>query len=131
MTDTAPQRCREGVWAKIIRAEEHLAAIRAEVALFSESDPYELVGEFDAEGAEYRARLLLCEAPSIRLQLLIGDFAYNLRSALDHLAWWLVTRNGGTPQRNTAFPIKTTDVAKSGKPAPAKIHPAVLNRRLV
>lgn len=43
--------------------------------------------------------------PPIRLQLVIGDFAHNLRSALDHLAGWLVVRNRGVPTKDTAFPI--------------------------
>jgi hypothetical protein len=100
-----PPRRREGTWAKIIRAEEHLAAIKAEIALFREADPYKLIGEFNAEGTEYVARLSLRELPPIRLQLLIGDFAHNLRSALDHLAGWLVVRNRGVPTKDTTFPI--------------------------
>ena len=34
-----------------------------------------------------------------------GDAVHNARSALDHLAWGLVIRDGGAPTRYTAFPI--------------------------
>lgn len=119
MTDTAPQRRREGAWAKIIRAEEHLAAIKAEIALYAESDPYKLVGEFNDEGTQYRARLEVREATSIRLQLLIGDFAHNLRSALDHLASWLVVQNSLAPTRQTGFPICVR------KPTSLKVDPGI------
>jgi hypothetical protein len=36
---------------------------------------------------------------------LVGDVAHNLRSALELLAWQLVTANGGTPGDQTSFPI--------------------------
>jgi len=40
-----------------------------------------------------------------RLGVLLGDWAHNLRSALDHLMWQLVILYGGTPNRRTQFPI--------------------------
>jgi hypothetical protein len=119
-TPVLRQRSRYGFWAKIVRAEEHLATIKAEVALFHEADPYELVGEFNTEGTEYVAHLRLNEVPPIRLQLLVGDFAHNLRSALDHLAGWLVIRNGGTPTTSTGFPICLKEPAHG-----VKIEPGV------
>ncbi len=36
---------------------------------------------------------------------IIGDIVHNWRSALDHLAWQLVIRNGRKPSGSTAFPI--------------------------
>jgi len=35
----------------------------------------------------------------------VGDALYNLRSALEHLAWQLVLANGETPGTGTGFPI--------------------------
>lgn len=45
---------------------------------------------------------------------------YNLRSALDHLAWELVLLSGGTPTKETQFPIRDTPHDKNGKPRPLK-----------
>lgn len=115
------------MWAKIIRAEEHLAAIKAEVALYGELDPYDLIREFNDEGTECTVRLVILEEPTIRLPLLIGDFAHNLRSALDHLAAWLVARNNGTVTEETTFPIRVDLVNKRGRPwsGPVTITPPV------
>jgi hypothetical protein len=41
------------------------------------------------------------------LQLLVGDFVHNLRSALDHLANALVEHRGGTVTTSTAWPIRS------------------------
>jgi len=48
-----------------------------------------------------------CDVPDLDpLSLAIGDVIHNLRSALDHLYFQLVTANGETPDRSTYFPIK-------------------------
>jgi hypothetical protein len=42
------------------------------------------------------------------VQVIIGDIAHNLRSALDHVTWQLVLANGGEPKEGsggTTFPI--------------------------
>jgi hypothetical protein len=39
--------------------------------------------------------------------MLIGEFAYSLRSSLDNLAWQLALLTTDTPGRNTAFPIES------------------------
>lgn len=43
------------------------------------------------------------------INLSLADFAYNLRSGLDQLAWQLCLAGGGTPGRNTMFPIFEKD----------------------
>jgi hypothetical protein len=120
---TAHDRRRYGTWPKIIRAEEHLAAIEAEVALYAESHPYEIVGEFDADRLNYRATMRVRSAPTLRLSLLVGDFAHCLRSALDHAAGWLVAMNGGTPDDTTQFPIYSIAVNKKGNPRVVAVTP--------
>jgi hypothetical protein len=45
----------------------------------------------------------------------MGDVVHNLRSSLDHLAWQLVEAGGGTPGRQTYFPI--TESVKKYKAA--------------
>lgn len=41
--------------------------------------------------------------------MILGDFAHNVRSALDHLVWQLVIRDGGKPGRHNGFPIYDTE----------------------
>jgi hypothetical protein len=55
----------------------------------------------------------------------MGDVIYDLRSALDHLAWQLVIANGGTPVTpednagpSTAFPIFHSKEGAKGGPRP-------------
>jgi hypothetical protein len=43
------------------------------------------------------------------ITLSLADFAYNLRSGLDQLAWQLCLAGGGTPGRGTMFPIFEKD----------------------
>lgn len=111
-------RQREGTWPKIIRAEELLASIKAEIDTYSHGEPYQIVGQFNDDGRSYRASVLLREAPSIRLSVLIGEFAYNLRSGLDHLMDWLV-RQKGSPV-DVQFPIRDSCLNKQGLPSPLK-----------
>ncbi|WP_139205445.1 hypothetical protein [Plantibacter sp. MMLR14_011] len=49
--------------------------------------------------------------------VILGDAVHNARSALDHLAWQLVVKDGGNPSRRTQFPIAGTpaDLAKRVK----------------
>lgn len=50
--------------------------------------------------------------PPLDWSIRVGEFAYNLRSALDHLVWQLVEANRCSPDSRTAFPIlKKCDVS--------------------
>lgn len=49
--------------------------------------------------------------PDPLLSVLIGEAAYNLRSALDHLMYAMVIAEGGVPHGQTAFPICRTRTA--------------------
>ena len=51
---------------------------------------------------------MLIEDAPIRLGVIVGDFIHNLRSALDHLVWQFVRREGNRPRRSNAFPIHTS-----------------------
>src|SRR3954469_10609303 len=80
---------------KLNRALEHLEALERELTTWLKTKPYTLVDEPDPDGApdsvkfRVRARRLRIEriepVPD-RFSLLIGDFLFNVRSALDHLA---------------------------------------------
>lgn len=69
-----------------------------------EQGPYQSEGAFDANTSEWVVRFCVLEAPPLKWGVLIGDVVHNLRSALDHLAWQLVLRNGGESSWRTQFP---------------------------
>jgi hypothetical protein len=95
-----------GINAKIARAREHLNTLEDETQRFFKPDSYIVAHEIEPESRDqiWRLKSDLPEVP-IRISIIVGDVLYNLRSALDHLAWQLVLANGDTPDRRTAFPI--------------------------
>ncbi len=95
----------DGPRAKLARAYEHLEAIDREVPAFFATKPYVIRREFDTATGEHVFRLDIRETPPARLGTIVGDFAQNTRSALDHLVWQLVLLNGERPHGQTAFPV--------------------------
>ncbi len=94
-----------GPRAKLRRAQEHLEALDAEARAYGEREPYSVTRERDPLEGWQVAYFHIHEPPPIRLGIILGDFFYNLRSCLDHLAWQLVLLDGGTPGDHTAFPV--------------------------
>jgi len=97
-----------GPLAKLARAYEHLEALDREVAAWFETEPYEIVGEFDSQTSEYVFSIHIKAEPPDRLGLILGDFTQNLRAALDHLVWQLAILNGERPNSDVRFPIYRT-----------------------
>src|SRR5947208_16718341 len=87
---------------KLTRADEHLKVLHDEVADFMAIHPYEVVTQQDGPRRNISAKVVYQHAPPDRLLMLIGDVLYNLRSALDHLAWSLA---GTHADARTEFPI--------------------------
>lgn len=99
-----------GPRAKIERANEHLRVLDTETARFyeetaTEGKPYVVESEFRPESSEYVFFINPKREPPLRLGILLGDFAHNLRSALDHLICQLALLNGPTDCSTTQFPI--------------------------
>lgn len=96
-----------GVKTKLDRAEVHLDAIERVVA--------DLLNGYSTavtSGPRENAKIPfhLEGAPPIPedLPAIVGDALHNMRSALDHLAWQLVRKCGGTPTATTSFPLRMT-----------------------
>ena len=92
-----------GVNAKINRAREDLQTLEADMAALCEYERRRRVFEIK-QGWPVIVSENIPEAP-IGYSIRIGEIAYNLRSALDHLVWQLVIYNRETPTRRTAFPV--------------------------
>ena len=98
----------EGVDAKIQRAKRHLATVKREVRAYKGSHPEVVEAKLDPSIPGYRLYAKI-RPPRIGISVIIGDFLFDLRSALDHLARGLVETEGnvpvdtGTPR--TMFPV--------------------------
>jgi len=90
--------------AKLDRSKEALAHLETEVADFIRDKPYDLAQEIRGDAMVHELRLV--KEPPLRFGVIAGEIAHDLRSALDHVAWSLVERNGQSPDRDTAFPIQ-------------------------
>ncbi len=98
-----------GCVLKMRRGQEHFDALQASIGDFVGRDPYEIVRGFDAEANQHVVRVKVREWPSLEWSPMIGDVVHNMRSALDHLAWQLVIKNGRAPSGGNLFPIFTKD----------------------
>jgi hypothetical protein len=92
---------------KTVRASEHLKALQADCLAFRE-DAYTVLKYDDPQKSLHICRVEL-KPCTTDIPIAIGEYAYALRSALDHLAWQLGLLSGRTPSRSSAFPIHATD----------------------
>jgi hypothetical protein len=126
MTEPQP---RMGHWPKIIRAEEHLASVIAEIDFWREQDVCTAIGKFETP-EEHVIRVEERISPPLRLSLLIGDTITTLNSALDHLAFALVSHydsdRAADPDRlrGITFPIHESETYtdKRGVEKPASFE---------
>ncbi len=99
---------RHGYLLKLTRAHEQFYAIKADIVAFIKDDLQRPAGtlQYVDTNAEWHDILWDgVQAPDPMLGVKVGEFIHNVRSALDHLAWGLVLCSGGTPTRDTMFPI--------------------------
>jgi hypothetical protein len=94
-----------GPFAKVDRADEHLRELHQLLDAHMRR-PDLIVGTigYDPDTYRYYPRYRVQGVPHKAL-VVAGDVIHNLRSALDHVIWQLVLANGGTPTRQTDFPI--------------------------
>jgi hypothetical protein len=105
----SPYQPLHGFRLKLNRAQAYAKALHAEVDAWFMRHPYEVFGQYEPGSPEkyvFKARFL--ELPPSEWGLILGDFAHNARSALDHLAYQVVMLgNGGMHQEQTQFPVVT------------------------
>ena len=94
---------------KVDRAYKHLADLQlVHTRFFRPPNPYEIIPQDDALRGERTFYLRIHKEIPDEFSALIGDFAHNLRSALDHLAWHLVQSSPIFPkaeEKKIYFPI--------------------------
>ncbi len=99
---------------KIKRAKEHIADLDREIRQFLETNPYKVGTKRDPASRKLIYYLTSVQPTPESLPLIAGDAVQNLMSALDHLAYQLVTSDtGGHPPNPNwiYFPI-SDDAAK-------------------
>jgi hypothetical protein len=90
---------------KIIRAEEHLHALRDEIVRYMNTKPYECI--LQSDGKQRKPVVRAKSEPPQRLSAIVGDCIYNARTALDYLAWQLGLLTGPKDPKKARiyFPI--------------------------
>lgn len=94
---------------KLARADHHFTGLHARILKLGRDYPHRLTDEIDSQTGEKVWRYSGDPpAPPADIHPFIGDVLYNLRSALDHLAWQLVRVAGGATTPRIAFPLFDT-----------------------
>jgi hypothetical protein len=94
---------------KLDRAKVHIQELSQNAKTFLASSPFSIDIEEENDDLVHRVRIQ--KTVPKEWAAIVGDAVHNIRSTLDYMIWQLILRNGGTPGRNTCFPI---GVAKSG-----------------
>jgi hypothetical protein len=103
-TVTAPH-ILDGAFERVNRAGEHLEDIRARLEAFRQQNEDAVVTQFSSE-PPHNIELVVADSVSIRIPILIGEFCYNLRTALDYLVFELAKLDSRIQQDGTQFPIE-------------------------
>lgn len=90
---------------KVERAKKHIGDLQAAFESFIQSHPHEFITENDPQTGILTVEVRFREPVPPTLALILGDAIHNLRTALDHAMWELIGIDGGTPDRQTAFPF--------------------------
>jgi hypothetical protein len=114
-----------GVDLKIRRAHRHLADLKKEIADHVKASRYRFELTYDALTKQHIYTAHDVPAIDPEWSLVVGEILFNLRSALDHLAWSLVELDGGTPGIGTQFPIRPSPFDKKGRLVGASIEPPI------
>jgi hypothetical protein len=94
-------------WLKTKRGEERLEELKGLLAPYDRSRPYDVTCEVDPETKHYIYRAWAKESADPWIAVVLGDFLFDLRSALDHMMVALVPEE----RRCSAyFPIYTKNI---------------------
>ena len=111
----------DGPRLKVLWAAKHIRHLDGMVKHFCEANRNVFRVEDDLQAGEKVYCVDFRTPIPYDIPLIIGDVIHNLRSSLDHLAWQLVEANGGTPTKQTYFPIYS-DAARFQAESVRKLH---------
>jgi hypothetical protein len=102
----SPYHALHGFRLKLNRAQTYAETLHREIDAWFMRHPYEIFGEYQPGPPEqYVFKVRFLEAVPPEWGIILGDFAHNARSALDHLAYRVVTHGSGEHRDRTQFPI--------------------------
>ena len=105
----------DSIRVKALRAKDHLRCLEAETHAYLASNPYVIGTKRDPHTRRLVYFISSVQPTPATLSTVLGDAIHNLRSALDHLAYQLVSiGTGTTPSSHVYFPI-ADDAAKYNK----------------
>jgi hypothetical protein len=123
----------EGVELKIERAKRHLSDLKKAVKRVLDPERYIFRKEIDSETGKHMLWIdpIPCIVPE--WSIIIGEILFNLRSALDHLAYQLMILDGRSPTCKTQFPIRDSACNKDGKLMPLKgwLMPEIKSKKIL
>jgi hypothetical protein len=110
----------DGARLKIVRAQEHLDAFKAEAGAFVNTHPYRF--ESEVYGEHWWVKPHIIAQPPLRLSAIVGDCVTNARAAIDYIVWELAVKyfvpavdlRDRNDRRITAFPIFEHSVSEQG-----------------
>jgi hypothetical protein len=121
-----------GIDLKIERAKTRLADLKKRIKLVTDLGDYRFSVEYDSKTKKHVYRVHDVPAIDPEWSIELGEVLYQLRSALDHLAWQLVLLDGGVPGEKTQFPIRDSPLDKNGKLRRLKtLLPQVKNSKIL
>jgi hypothetical protein len=120
-----------GVEAKIGRAKRQIADLTRAIEAAVEDAPKTFTLEFDSISGQHVLRIHGLPLVDPEWALLVGEILYNLRSALDHLAWQAVLFDERQPCKDTHFPVRESRFNRKGQPVPTQLTPPVSNPDLL
>lgn len=106
----------DGVFLKVRRANKHLETLNALIEKYQAAKPYTMRGELNPKTGFFEYRLVALFPPFLDFGIAIGEFAYQLRSALDQMIFSLAVfpaslagKDLSRAHRSTSFPICLVD----------------------
>ncbi|MDX6451427.1 MAG: hypothetical protein QOH16_1476 [Gaiellaceae bacterium] len=98
----------DGARAKLTRARLHLSDLEHRIEEYLQTQPIQIREQHDKDGATRHIQWIATAStePPAELGLIVGDWAQNVRAALDYTVYELVRRETGDDDpRWTQFPI--------------------------
>ena len=98
----------DGAYQRVKRASEHLTDLESRIHIATDNEKNRLASQFNPYSDNLRQRTFstIKYTPPKRWGILIGEIAYNLRSALDYLIHELSAIKTGIPNTGSQFPVE-------------------------
>jgi hypothetical protein len=120
-----------GVDLKIKRGKSQVAYLKGAIEEACAPERQRFVFERDGQTGEHLYRAFGVPVVRPEWKVIVGEILFNLRSALDHLAWQVVLLAKGTPYKKTNFPIRDTPLDSDGNLVGANFRPPVTDANIL